>query len=83
MLFENKRLCRKKDPRRSLYRTLNIPHSLAELWLSVDYVDLIYAEKSDTLLVKPRKPTPTKPKPSKLQAAIEQNVHGASSHFKL
>jgi hypothetical protein len=78
MLFENKRLCRKKDPKRSLYRTLNIPHSLAELWMSVDFVDLIYTEHSNTLLVKPRKPTP------RMAQAVEQNGdHSASSHFKL
>ena len=51
MLFSNRRLCRHKH----LYRTLNIPHSVASAWVFVDNVDLVYNEVDGTLLMKPIK----------------------------
>jgi len=56
MWFKNKRLLRKKDSKRSLYRTFSLPVGISELWHAVDYVDVHYDENSDTLQVTPSKP---------------------------
>jgi hypothetical protein len=55
MLFQNRRIGRKTDAKKSLYRCLNVPHSVAALWLDIDCADLIYDEKANTLLIKPIK----------------------------
>ncbi len=67
MLFSNRRLCRHKH----LYRTLNIPHSIASAYEYIDYVDLVYNEVDGTILVKPVRNAPNNKSAAKTQSSVE------------
>ena len=67
MLFSNRRLCRHKH----LYRTLNIPHSIASAYEYIDSVDLVYNEVDGTILVKPVRNAPST-QAAKATASVEE-----------
>jgi len=79
MQFKNRRLCRHK----TIYRTLNLPHSVANELINVDCVDLEYDEKTGIIIVRPVR-NPSAKTHTTVKAKIEAiEDHNLAAHFKL